>query len=410
MNKMSKIIFGLVVGTYWVGCAPKKFDKDLMINKCQNFAETCVSSGGKDSFEYAVRSTGGLVDILFVDDNSGSMSFEQAHMAEKFSSFLSQLDARFVDYRIGIITTDVSSSMTSDTRDDGPSSTLFNEPRAINQNGKLQDGNLIIFSNGASYLTPSTANKEALFATAIKRPETLQCENFLRQYPTSNPPADGVHANCPSGDERGIFAANLFFDKNPSSFVRPNAHLAVVILGDEDERSGLYNSNSSTLFQLETNDQPSSLISKVRSAYASKSLSVHSIIVRPGDQWCLYDQSIQMGPSNLDQGRGPTYGITYNQMLGSEGKKYAEATSMTNGYLGDICASDYGSQLSGIGANIVDRITDVNLACKDPSDLHVELTPANSSINSTVTGQVLHFSEALPAGTQLHLKYSCSTL
>jgi hypothetical protein len=410
MKRSLQILIGFLIGSYWIACAPKKFDKDPSVNRCQNFAETCISSGSRDSFDYTVRSNGGLVDILFVDDNSGSMSFEQTHMAEKFSSFLAQLDARFIDYRIGIITTDVSSAATSVTTDDGVSSTLYNEPRAINQNGQLLDGNLIKFSNGADYLTSSTANKEQLFATNIKRPETLQCEAFLRQYPNSTPPAAGIHTNCPSGDERGIFAANLFFDKNPASFVRPNAHLAVVFLADEDERSALYRTTTSPLYTLETNDQPETLVNKVRAAYSGKSVSVHSIIVKPGDQWCLYDQSIQMGPSYINEGRGPVHGLTYNQMFGSEGQKYAQATTLTNGYLGDICANDYGAQLSGIGANIVERLTDVNLACSAPPDLSVTLVPANSSISWTVSGSNLHFSEALPPGTQVKLKYSCSTL
>src|SRR6478672_637225 len=98
MNRPYKLILGLLIGTYWVACAPKQFAKDAEVNKCQNFAEVCVTDKGTDKFDYTVTANGGLVDILFVADNSGSMSFEQAHMAEKFSSFLSQLDTRYVDY------------------------------------------------------------------------------------------------------------------------------------------------------------------------------------------------------------------------------------------------------------------------------------------------------------------------
>lgn len=406
MKRSYKFILGLLIGTYWVACSPKKFDKDFEANACQNFAEVCVSDNGEDKFDYTVTAAGGLVDILFVADNSGSMSFEQTYMAQRFHSFLGQLDARHVDYRIGVVTSDISSSATSSTADDGASSSLYNEPRAINQNGALQDGNLVKFDNGSVYLTTSTANKEQLFAKNIQRPETLQCENYLKQYPNSQPPAAGVKANCPSGDERGLYAANLFFKKNPSSFIRPNAHLAIVILADEDVRSGLYSKASNTAYQLEENDQPATLINNVKAAYSNKGLSVHSIIVRPGDGGCLTAQSRQMGPSFM----GPTHGVTYNQMLGSEGHKYAEATQMTNGILGDICAGDYGSQLANIGANIVDRMSDVTLACADPKALQVTLTPAQAGTSWSVSGNNLHFSQALNPGTQVRLQYTCPTL
>jgi hypothetical protein len=332
------------------------------------------------------------------------MSFEQSRMAQKFTSFLSQLDAGFVDYRIGVITTDVSSAATSSTADDGISSGLYNEARAINQNGALQDGNLIKFGNGETFLTANSANKESLFAQNIQRPETLQCENFLKQYPTSQPPSAGMKTNCPSGDERGIFAANLFFDKNPSSFVRPNAHLAIIVLADEDVRSELY--KTSTAYQLEANDEPTTLVNKVRAAYANKALSIHSIIVKPGDTSCKNAQSTQMGPSSIN----PTHGVTFNALKGTEGHKYAEATQLTNGILGDICAADYGSQLANIGANIVDRLADITLACANPMDLTVTLIPSNSAINYQMDGAVLRFNQPLPPGTQVKLKYACYAL
>ncbi len=47
------------------------------------------------------------VDILFVLDNSGSMSEEQARLARNFPAFVDRLDGMGADYRIGITTTDV---------------------------------------------------------------------------------------------------------------------------------------------------------------------------------------------------------------------------------------------------------------------------------------------------------------
>jgi len=48
------------------------------------------------------------VDILFVIDNSGSMSEEHARLARNFPAFIAALDGMEADYRIGVTTTDVS--------------------------------------------------------------------------------------------------------------------------------------------------------------------------------------------------------------------------------------------------------------------------------------------------------------
>lgn len=398
----SKFLFGILFAAYWVACSPKSFTKDPSVDQCQNSAQTCVNNNGRDYFDYSATANGGLVDILFVNDNSGSMSFEQANMAARFSSFLSQLDARFINYRIGIITSDVSTEATSAKYPENQNFWSTNNPRrAINKNGALQDGNLIQISGAGAFITNSMSNREQLFATAIKRSETLACETYLRQYPTVSPPSQGVIDNCPSGDERGIFAANLFFDKNPSSFIRPNAHLAVVFLADEDVRSQLYRYGQTSAYALADYDKGSTLLSKINSKYSGKTASFHAIIAK--DAQCIAAQSNQLGPSG-------TYGITYNQVLGTYGAEYDKARALTDGVRGDICANDYGSQLSNISANIVDRIADISLACADPTDLVVTLTPPLNTITWSVSGKTLRFSETLPPGTQVRLKYSCPSL
>jgi|GEM_PF-5965977 len=48
-------------------------------------------------------------DIVFVIDNSGSMSDEQQKVAASFNKFISQFHVRDIDYHIGVMTTDISS-------------------------------------------------------------------------------------------------------------------------------------------------------------------------------------------------------------------------------------------------------------------------------------------------------------
>src|SRR5437868_9053611 len=94
----------------YVGCSPVNFAKDNQINQCQNFGQNCIAKNGKDYFDYSVTATGGLVDILIIDDNSASMSFEQKRLADRLSNFIQNLENQQADFRIAITTTDISSS------------------------------------------------------------------------------------------------------------------------------------------------------------------------------------------------------------------------------------------------------------------------------------------------------------
>lgn len=425
MRGLSKyILLGLAVG-YYVGCSPVKFDKDESINRCQNFAQDCVTESGKDYFDYNATASGGLVDILFVNDNSGSMSYEQNQIAARFSDFLGELDDRFIDYRIAITTTDVSHPTN-------------NPPAPGNGNGSLQDGKLIPFSNGKLFISSSDANRETLFASNIKRAETLQCEELLRQYPTGTIPTNQMREKCPSGDERGIYAANLSVANHGSKWIRQNAHLAIVFLADEDERSSAYNLTPS--YKLEASDMPQTLISKVAQMYGSKTLSLHSIIVKPGSLKSghtaeevaekairIHEVDYRGNPVENSENKPKNFFNGYdsaclsaqsnqvnagyaNAVRGSVGYIYALGSLMTEGVIGNICASNYGSQLINIGTNIVNRLSELNLACENPMDLSVDLTPVQHGVAYSVVGKTLKFSQALQPGTQVRLRYACIRL
>lgn len=417
--------YGLVLfAASYVACAPTKFEQQPTVS-C--VGDNCVTIVPDRVVTQTVRASGGLVDILIVNDNSGSMSFEQNRMAQRFSSFVSALDTREINYRIAMITTDISTSA--------------NPPRAINDGGKLQDGKLIPFggAGGPTFITNQTPNRDQLFAQTIVRNETLQCEAFLRANTNINASnySQGVYNNCPSGDERGIAAARLAL-QNSASFIRPNAHLAIVFLADEDVRSGLYYTDSynAPSYRLSAEDLPQNLISAVNSQFPGKTLSVHSILVKPGslrsgvsasqaasqisqilngstfdptkrpteffvggDSACLNAQSNQINP-NMNPPPA-------NAVRGSYGYLYALASRMTNGIEGDICAQDYGSQLYDIGFNIVDRLNDVTLFCSNPTEMNVTFVPA-VAISYVVTGNKLTFSQELPVGTRADLSYRCS--
>lgn len=361
---------------YQVGCAPVEFTKDTYCGA------DCVFVNGLREYKYEIIPNEGKVDILFVSDNSGSMSFEQKQMANRFATFIEELDRRKVDYRIGITTTDISSPT--------------NVARTINQFGALQDGRLINLGNNRYYLSKEnfadTASRVAAFNAAIQRSETRHCELFLNSQ-GGVPTTASYNLNCPSGDERGLYAASLTIERNDQSFLRAGAHLAVVVLSDEDIRSQAY--ASSAQFALEDKDKISYMQQLIANKYSGKLLKVHAIVIKPGDFNCLDTQNNQT-----------------NRVRGSEGHLYAQAAQQTGGLVGDICANDYGSQLYDIASNIGESIYQRTLHCANPKAINattpiVSFLPVASSNTFELLGQTLTFNPHLLPGTKAYLQYAC---
>src|SRR5690606_3464453 len=102
----------------------------------------------------------------------------------------------------------------------------------------------------------------------IKRPESKLCDDsgFLEQA-------------CPSPDERGIYALNLAVERNEKDFFRSGAHLAVIILSDEDERSFGGHGTQGQGWPLEAKDLPETFVLGMQNNFPTKSVSVHSVIV-----------------------------------------------------------------------------------------------------------------------------------
>jgi hypothetical protein len=363
------------------GCSAVKFTTQADCGASSN----CISEAGSRVYEDTLTATGGKVDLLIVNDNSASMSFEQRRLAQRFSRFVDQFDQRAIDYRIAVTTTDISSAQ--------------NRPRLVNQNGGLQDGQLLTFSNGQKFLTPasgSASQKEQLFNSIINRPETLACESFILGWSGSRDTllyAQGYFDACPSSDERGIYAANLVVAKNSDSLIRSDADLAIIFLADEDVRSQMYWHNIPG-FELADYDKANFLVSQIRSKFPSKTFGLHAIIVK--DQNCLNQQNSQLG----------------GLVSGSYGREYFEGTQLSAGVAGDICAEDYTQQLISIFNNIQGKIIDkIPLLCSGPQ-LTLELltfTPNDPSLSGTVQGTQIVFNKKLPIGTAVKYRYRCKS-
>jgi hypothetical protein len=299
----------------------------------------------------------GKVDILIINDNSGSMSVNQSKLAAAFSTFIASLGNK--DYRIAMTTTDIPAT----------------------------NGQLLNFGGGIRYLTPTTPNRQTLFLNTVVRQETTTCESS--GYATSS---------CPSFDERGTYAAFMAMTRNEYSWIRPDAHQAVVILANEDVRSDASIYNNISGYGLETNDRPESLINLFLSGgiYAGKTFSAHSIIITPGDSTCKAQQS-------------------NSSVTGYYGQQYFNLSQLTinrgwGGTVHSICAADYGPAASSIGSNMnsTDRL--IQLPCRPVNDsVQVTFSPAANvvPVQYDPNSRIVSVNASILAGTTWTATFTC---
>jgi hypothetical protein len=129
------------------------------------------------------------LDIMWVIDDSGSMNTAQENLARNFDAFIQDFLRNDSDFKMGITTTDVSSST---------------------RKGRLVPGSELLNSVEAK-------KDEQAFINRFKQ---------LVQVGTRG-----------SGQEKGLEATEGFMDKHALSYLRKDAYLAVVILSDEEDQS-----------------------------------------------------------------------------------------------------------------------------------------------------------------------------
>jgi len=368
MKQIFKTLYAISAGLFISACNNASFDANpgTVFQQCaQGRPEvqcqvTCDDSGSCFSdYNYSVQAKAQQTDILFVVDNSASMHPEQIRMSTNFRSFMNSV--RNIDYRIGVTTTDVTASPN-------------NGPAFYNGNGAWQDGKLLQFDDNRPYLDGSqdAQTEQDLFDSNVRRDETLNCasRNFAPEH-------------CPSGDERGIFASVLNLQNNPSQWIRPTGHMAIVILSDEDEGS------DGVFIDPQGRDRPQGFVNHFNKLYPNKSLAVHSIIIRPGDNNCLSAQSAGK--------------------LGVFGNVYAQLTGITGGVLANICAPEYTSSLQDIGES-ASQFREV-LPCQPyQNQVEVSFTPDVGNqvqVIRRLQQREILFNGNVPAGTQINLSFRC---
>ena len=166
--------------------------------------------------ERFVQAGQGMVDVLFVIDNSGSMMEEQQSLGENFQAFLSAAQGSDVDYQIGVTTTGLTPSPGGWSpcpggADGGEAGRLFpvdgSSPRVIR---------------------PETPNAAAIFATNVNvgwchwNEQGLEAAYRALSAPLIN---HVDHPDTPQPQDGNL------------GFLREGAKLVLVFLSDEDDYS-----------------------------------------------------------------------------------------------------------------------------------------------------------------------------
>lgn len=234
------------------------------------------------------------------------------------------------------------------------------------KDAKLGDGRMLQFPNGEYYLTSklSLATAKSHFGKTIQRKENGHHEE------------QGIKATY-RAIQRAMNPKETN-DKFNKAFFRKKAALAVIVVTDENETGS------------KTENTAAGLSALVKTSFgAEKIFKFHSIIVRPGDKACdaIADHS--------------------------QGVAYAAVTKLTNGVLGDICAKDYGNQLTVIGQNVANTQNTFQLTC-EPLDIDsngvqdVKVTSSTAAVvpNFTLEKDKIVFSTPPQAG-KYTVEYFC---
>ncbi len=253
MKPQKKLIFALSFLTSLIaGCSDVAFSPGPPVNATESSNSNNQGLSGTiyETFYATAVKTGGAVDILFVVDNSTSMTLEQQKLGERLDTFVNSLDG--LDWQIGITTTDVTSYTYG------------------------LKGSLISLEGASGYiLNNNIPSYEQVFKDTVVRKETIYCDN-----------------DCPSSNEQPLAATILAIEKRDTDnagFFRGNANLAVIMLSDEDEMS-TGPAEATT---------PEQFITAIDTHFGiSKRVNVFGIIIEPGDTDCYEAQDTLVSYGN----------------------------------------------------------------------------------------------------------------
>ena len=304
------------------------------------------------------------IDILFVVDDSGSMSSHQANLSNNIKKFTAELQkTAIVDYHIGVVTT----SMDGETPGSGCD---YNSPWG--GSGRVcGDGRLVRFKTKVPFIDPKTPNGLSILEDNLLVGTSGAGEEMA---------FDPVVAALSPPMENTVNAG----------FLRPNASLAIIFVTDAEDQSdanptgqGLYN-----------------FLLNLKGGRPDKILTYGAII-----------PSSQADPT-CPRDNGNDAPLRIEDFL-----KIAGGTEY------DLCDPDYGTKLASIAKDVVQKVGRIMYLSRLPIPGTIVVTygsqiipedpdtgwQLDTSRNALILGEKIKFSNQ-PPGTSLSVTFTAGTI
>lgn len=237
--------------------------------------------------------SGQMVDILFVVDDSGSMSEEQANLAQNFDALFQEAENWGTDFQMGVVTTDIDKTSVA---------------------GKLQ-GNPKIVTTGPSAETQFKDNVQVGDSGTGAQESGLEAANLALSMPLIY---EGTNTSCAVDSDCDSYGTGLTCVSGKcvgwnAGFLRKDAALEVVFVSDEEDQSpGPLN------FYID-------FLKSIKGFANEGLMHAHAIVG---------DKGSGCNSSNGDAGAGD---------------RYIEVANQTGGAVGSICDGNFATVLSSIG-------------------------------------------------------------
>ncbi len=346
------------------------------------------------SKNFDVNVAGDKVDIIINIDNSGSMEYEQTSMAGRIANFMAPFAG--LDYHIAITTTSPIGGIVAGT--------YIWKPELNYVDGKFTE-----LDDSGTFCIKSSQHTQAQ-AQAFVENNVIRSLNLLDDL--GNILVDGNGNTWPEGNgfERGIMTTRrslertLAGEQNDNTCIRDGSvPKHVILISDEDETIYEEDENSNPIINPTTNaptplpdigrSSGTSLRNYVSLNYGNNTVfKFHSIIVNP-----LNSEGV-----NCLAGHGRSLGV-----------EYAKLSQETGGYIGSVCAADYGTQLGEIGKIISDSSLTETVECvaipNEQGDMGQVVDRTNEqevAIGYAFNGDKVDFANLLPQG-QYRIDYYC---
>lgn len=364
MPKISHFVLGASLVAFNVGCGSDESSFSILPDS--------------DVFQQSTSNLNNKIDIVWMVDGSGTMANHQTNLANNFNAFISGFVSKGFDFNMVVASTDAwlrERNYNGGTCSPNPNPSQ--NPNTIYRSSADCDNTLATFGQlthfrdgdiyGAANGTPGVRSGEYLITSAMPLQQIL--DTFAINVRTGTR-GDGSRE---SGLQSLRSVLRLNEDGTPgyggethtalANFRRPDAFLVVIIITDEEDQSRKANNNQYANSEEYVQAFTTMLDGYTGSVAGNRRYNVNSIVLEDINN-CAYGLHPQA----------------------TQGDRYVAVTNAMNGILGNICNSDFSSDLDNIASNVASLSTRFQLS-REPvlNSIRVNINGSNIA-QSNVNG------------------------